>query len=201
MSDSSLKVLCLCSNGVDLTAEVSYALEGVVDIRAAGGEPEGTSGEGEAGQIRSVAYVTVTTTTTEIRTRAVTETVTQVVNTCLPVAGGQQRGAGVQGGSGVAPVVVPDMEDEVEDDDGKGGGEQEGQGGDSLDGVKIWDSEVADAELDALMDDEDKDLYLGYDANYQDDDMDQVDTGSDQVDELEYDLTGQDKDSKVREDL
>ncbi|KAG0327567.1 hypothetical protein BG000_000906, partial [Podila horticola] len=65
----------------------------------------------------------------------------------------------------------------------------------------IWDSEVADAELDALMDDEDEDLYPGYDDSYQDDDMDQVDTGSDQVDGLEYDLTGQDKDSKVREDL
>ncbi|KAG0060815.1 hypothetical protein BGZ92_006641, partial [Podila epicladia] len=36
-SSNGIKILCLCSNGVDLTAEVSYALEGVVDIQAAGG--------------------------------------------------------------------------------------------------------------------------------------------------------------------
>jgi len=63
----SVQVLCLCNNGVDLTAEVGYALEGVVDIRAAGGDGSGTEG---AGMIRTVAYIqTKTKTKTEYRTR------------------------------------------------------------------------------------------------------------------------------------
>ncbi|KAG0215117.1 hypothetical protein BGX28_000822 [Mortierella sp. GBA30] len=79
----SVRVLCLCSNGVDLTAEVDYALEGVVDIQAAGGDGSGT---GEAGRIREVAYKsiftkvvrkTVTQMATETATEAKTETKTE----------------------------------------------------------------------------------------------------------------------------
>ncbi|KAG0361964.1 hypothetical protein BG005_006989 [Podila minutissima] len=195
-SANGIKVLCLCSNGVDLTAEISYALEGVVDIQAAGGSRDG-SGEGEAGQIRSVAYVTTTTTVTETMTRVVTATVTQVVNTCLPMpgapgTGGTGRGGGDQGGGGVAPVVVL----------GVGGVVNRKVGGDPLAGITIPNSGVADMENDADMDDEDEHLYLEYDYNYQhDQDVDLDDAGSDQVDGVEYDLAGQDKDSKVREDL
>ncbi|KAG0070094.1 hypothetical protein BGZ89_001402, partial [Linnemannia elongata] len=70
------RVLCLCNNGVDLTAEVDYALEGVVDIQAAGGDGVGT---GEAGKIREVVYgatKTLTKVVTAIQT--VTTTVTSV---------------------------------------------------------------------------------------------------------------------------
>ncbi|KAF9574960.1 hypothetical protein BGW38_008265 [Lunasporangiospora selenospora] len=55
----SIQVLCMCNNGVDLTAEVDYALEGVIDITGAGGNGTGT---GEAGLIRPVAYETTTKT-------------------------------------------------------------------------------------------------------------------------------------------
>ncbi|KAG0040253.1 hypothetical protein BGZ82_004257 [Podila clonocystis] len=198
MSGSGLKVLCLCSNGVDLTAEVSYALEGVVDIQAAGGSSEG-SGEGEAGEIRTVAYVTVTNTVIEVMTRVVTATTTEtrVVNTCLPTTGA--TGGGDQGGGEVVPVVpvvVPVAN--VVDDDGRDGGEH---GGDALDRMKIRDSEVADEENDD-MDDEDEDLFPEYDDSYQDDqDMDLIDAASDQVDGVEYTMAGQDRDSMAREDL
>ncbi|KAF9109472.1 hypothetical protein BGX27_007570 [Mortierella sp. AM989] len=81
-NSKSIRVLCLCNNGVDLTAEVDYALEGVVDIKAAGGDGTGT---GEAGQIREVAYIqtkteykTVTVTETKTTTATVTQTVTKV---------------------------------------------------------------------------------------------------------------------------
>ncbi|KAG0034971.1 hypothetical protein BGZ81_001920 [Podila clonocystis] len=195
MSGSGLKVLCLCSNGVDLTAEVSYALEGVVDIQAAGGSSDG-SGSGEAGKIRTVAYVTVTKTVTEVMTRVVTATTTEtlVVNTCLPKAGAT---GGVNQGVGdvvpVVPVVVP-VVDDVVDDDGR-------DGGDALDRTKIRDSEVADEE-NGDMDDEDDDLFPEYDDSYQDDqDMDLIDAASDQVDGVENDMAGQDRDSMVREDL
>ncbi|KAF9360911.1 hypothetical protein BGX26_007114 [Mortierella sp. AD094] len=82
-NSKSIRVLCLCNNGVDLTAEVDYALEGIVDIKAAGGD--GT-GSGEAGLIREVAYIqtktkieyrTTTVTKTETTTATVTETVTK----------------------------------------------------------------------------------------------------------------------------
>ncbi|KAF9146549.1 hypothetical protein BGX30_013764 [Mortierella sp. GBA39] len=67
------RVLCLCNNGVDLTAEVDYALEGVVDIEAAGGNGVGT---GEAGKIREV---TVTTTVTSVAPAPACTTVTEAV--------------------------------------------------------------------------------------------------------------------------
>ncbi|KAG0264928.1 hypothetical protein BG011_005850 [Mortierella polycephala] len=68
----SIRVLCRCNNGADITAEVSYALEGVIDIKAAGGD--GT-GPGEAGQIRQVVYG-ATKTITRIAYRTVTTTIT-----------------------------------------------------------------------------------------------------------------------------
>ncbi|KAG0297444.1 hypothetical protein BGZ96_006400 [Linnemannia gamsii] len=72
------RVLCLCNNGVDLTAEVDYALEGVVDIQAAGGDGVGT---GEAGKIREVVYGA-----TKVVTKVVTatETVTSTVTSVAP---------------------------------------------------------------------------------------------------------------------
>ncbi|KAG0370811.1 hypothetical protein BC939DRAFT_448423 [Gamsiella multidivaricata] len=75
-NSDSIRVLCLCNNGVDLTAEVDYALEGVVDIKAAGG---GGSGIGEAGLIRPVVYIQTTTTVykTVTKTATVTEKVLQ----------------------------------------------------------------------------------------------------------------------------
>ncbi|KAF9154654.1 hypothetical protein BG015_000339 [Linnemannia schmuckeri] len=70
------RVLCLCNNGVDLTAEVDYALEGVVDIQAAGGDGVGT---GDAGKIREVAYgATKTLTKVVTATKTVTTTITSV---------------------------------------------------------------------------------------------------------------------------
>ncbi|KAG0327060.1 hypothetical protein BGZ99_008400, partial [Dissophora globulifera] len=71
---TAVQVLCLCNNGVDLTAEVDYALEGIVDIEAAGGNG---SGAGEAGLIRQVAFVG-TKTVTEYRTMTKTKTVIQI---------------------------------------------------------------------------------------------------------------------------
>lgn len=75
---SNNRVLCLCNNGVDLTAEVDYALEGVVDIQAAGGDGVGT---GEAGKIREVVYGA-----TKVVTKVVTatETVTSTVTSIAP---------------------------------------------------------------------------------------------------------------------
>lgn len=68
---SSVRVLCVCNNGVDLTAEVDYALEGVVD------NGQGDAGAGEAGRIREVAYLTRTVTVTRTKTLpAVTRTTT-----------------------------------------------------------------------------------------------------------------------------
>ncbi|KAG0332545.1 hypothetical protein BG004_001201 [Podila humilis] len=58
-----LRVLCICNNGVDLTAEVSYALEGVTDMKAGGG-----------GSIRTVVYETLTKTTTRYQTKTTTLT-------------------------------------------------------------------------------------------------------------------------------
>ncbi|KAF9129257.1 hypothetical protein BGW39_004309 [Mortierella sp. 14UC] len=72
------RVLCLCNNGVDLTAEVDYALEGVVDIQAAGGDGVGT---GEAGKIREVVYG-ATKTLTKVVT--VKEMVTTTVTSFAP---------------------------------------------------------------------------------------------------------------------
>ncbi|KAK3827241.1 MAG: hypothetical protein JOS17DRAFT_776105 [Linnemannia elongata] len=72
------RVLCLCNNGVDLTAEVDYALEGVVDIQAAGGDGVGT---GEAGKIREVVYG-ATKSLTKVVT--VTQTVTTTVTSVAP---------------------------------------------------------------------------------------------------------------------
>ncbi|KAF9392079.1 hypothetical protein CPB97_004375 [Podila verticillata] len=166
----SVKVLCVCGNGVDLTAEISYALEGVVDIQAAGGTG---SGEGEAGQIRQVAYQTMTQTLTEYKTEVVTMTVTelsvatatvtetQVVNTCLPL-----------------PVV-----DGVNKDDGNDGEEE------LAEGTTIRDSDMEDDESVTYGEgDEDVDPYPEYDDDYLQDDADLSDPGADQVDEIEFDL-------------
>ncbi|KAF9108651.1 hypothetical protein BGX29_009306 [Mortierella sp. GBA35] len=67
------RVLCLCNNGVDLTAEVDYALEGVVDIQAAGGDGAGTS---EAGKIREVLYGATKTVTNRVTTTKMVTTTT-----------------------------------------------------------------------------------------------------------------------------
>ncbi|CAO3573108.1 unnamed protein product [Mortierella alpina] len=79
----SIRVLCLCNNGAELTAEVSYALEGVVDIKAAGGNGTGID---EAGSIRQVVYKSTKTvhstiyrTVVQAATQTVTETVTSTV--------------------------------------------------------------------------------------------------------------------------
>ncbi|KAG0277258.1 hypothetical protein BGZ95_006236 [Linnemannia exigua] len=72
------RVLCLCNNGVDLTAEVDYALEGVVDIQAAGGDGVGT---GEAGKIREVVYGA---TKTQTKVVTVTEMVTTTITSFAP---------------------------------------------------------------------------------------------------------------------
>ncbi|KAF9376223.1 hypothetical protein CPC16_000286 [Podila verticillata] len=181
---NSLKVLCLCGNGVDLTAEVSYALEGVVDIQAAGGS--GT-GEGEAGQIREVAYQTVTQTHIEYRTRVVTQTQTQVVNTCLPVPGG-----GAQDGK--APPVVNGVRED-DGDDGEDGEEEE-----PFEEMTIRDSDMPYDEYVTYGEDEDVDLYPEYEDNYLGDDADLRDTGADLVDGIEFDLFRQ-KVAKTREDL
>ncbi|KAG0240655.1 hypothetical protein BGX31_001793 [Mortierella sp. GBA43] len=88
----TLQVLCLCNNGVDLTAEVDYALEGVVDIQAVGGDGSGT---GEAGMIRTVAYIQ---TKTKIEYRTITETVTATVTeteTCSPQATSEPTSPGL----------------------------------------------------------------------------------------------------------
>ncbi|KAF8987657.1 hypothetical protein BGZ52_003447 [Haplosporangium bisporale] len=180
---NSLKVLCLCGNGVDLTAEVSYALEGVVDIQAAGGS--GT-GEGEAGQIREVAYQTVTQTHIEYRTRVVTQTQTQVVNTCLPVPGG-----GAQDGK--APPVV----NGVREDDGEDGEEEEPF--EEME-MTIRNSDMPYDEYVTYGEDEDVDLYPEYEDNYLGDDADLRDTGADLVDGIEFNLFRQ-KEAKTREDL
>ncbi|KAF9544686.1 hypothetical protein EC957_011793 [Mortierella hygrophila] len=74
------RVLCLCNNGVDLTAEVDYALEGVVDIEAAGGDGVGT---GEAGKIREVVYSATKTLTKVVTT---TQTVTTTVTSVAPAS-------------------------------------------------------------------------------------------------------------------
>ncbi|GJJ70774.1 hypothetical protein EMPS_03124 [Entomortierella parvispora] len=71
-----MQVLCLCNNGMDLTAEIDYALEGVVDIAAAGGD--GT-GPGEAGKIREVVYAATLTVT-----QSVYKTVTLTSTTTMP---------------------------------------------------------------------------------------------------------------------
>ncbi|KAK3832378.1 MAG: hypothetical protein J3R72DRAFT_453980 [Linnemannia gamsii] len=76
----SNRVLCLCNNGVDLTAEVDYALEGVVDIQAAGGDGVGT---GEAGKIREVVYGA---TKTQTKVVTVTEMVTTTVTAFAPAS-------------------------------------------------------------------------------------------------------------------
>lgn len=68
---SSIRVLCVCNNGVDLTAEVDCALEGVVD------NGQGNAGAGEAGRIQEGAYSTRTMTVTRTETLpAVTQTTT-----------------------------------------------------------------------------------------------------------------------------
>ncbi|KAF8947135.1 hypothetical protein BGZ47_010153 [Haplosporangium gracile] len=72
------RVLCLCNNDVDLTAEVDYALEGVVDIQAAGGNGVGT---GNAGKIREVVYG-ATKTLTKVVTA--TKTVATVITSFVP---------------------------------------------------------------------------------------------------------------------
>jgi len=71
-----MQVLCLCNNGVDLTAEIDYALEGVVDIADAGGDGTGT---GEAGKIREVVYAATLTVT-----ESVYQTVTLTSTTTMP---------------------------------------------------------------------------------------------------------------------
>ncbi|KAF9584744.1 hypothetical protein BGW38_005328 [Lunasporangiospora selenospora] len=72
---NTLQVLCVCKNGIDLTAEIDYALEGIVDIAAAGGSG---SGEGEAGNIHRIAYEKVTVTET-VTIPAATKTKTKTV--------------------------------------------------------------------------------------------------------------------------
>jgi len=73
-----MRVLCLCNNGVHLTAEIDYALEGAVDIVTAGGTG-GDGNGGEAGLIHSVAYATKTTTVAKVVTiPSVTRTVTEL---------------------------------------------------------------------------------------------------------------------------
>ncbi|KAF9279766.1 hypothetical protein BGZ68_007706 [Mortierella alpina] len=94
-NSKSIRVLCLCNNGAELTAEVSYALEGVVDIKAAGGNGTGT---GEAGLIRQVVYKSKktvhstiyktviqlqATTAVQTATETITDTVT-ITPTCTP---------------------------------------------------------------------------------------------------------------------
>lgn len=64
----------MCNNGVDLTADVDYALEGVVD------NGQNNSGAGEAGKIREVVFSTRTVTVTKTKTLpAKTTTLTKVV--------------------------------------------------------------------------------------------------------------------------
>ncbi|KAF9942542.1 hypothetical protein BGZ67_001155 [Mortierella alpina] len=86
-NSKSIRVLCLCNNGAELTAEVSYALEGVVDIKAAGGNGTGMD---EAGLIRQVVYKSIKTVHSTIyktviqlqpttATQTVTETVTRTI--------------------------------------------------------------------------------------------------------------------------
>ncbi|KAF9215492.1 hypothetical protein BGZ59_001241 [Podila verticillata] len=68
------RVLCMCNNGIDLSVEIDYAIEGVVGIAAVDGDKTDT---GEAGKIREVAYVaTKAVTTTETETEASTSTET-----------------------------------------------------------------------------------------------------------------------------
>ncbi|KAF9912948.1 hypothetical protein EC991_007562 [Linnemannia zychae] len=131
------RVLCLCNNGVDLTAEVDYALEGVVDIQAAGGDGVGT---GEAGNIREVVYgatktVTKVVTATELVTTTVTSyapaplaatvTVTVVANAigsepnARPVPPPSSVGANHQ--SDENQINKPDDDDNDKSDDSEAG--------------------------------------------------------------------------------
>lgn len=179
---NSVKMLCLCGNRVDLTAEISYALEGIVDIQAAGGSG---SGEGEAGKIRQVAYKTVTQTHTEYKTQVVTMTATvteQVMNTRLPMPEAREQGEKKE--SVVQVPVVGGVSENNEKDDR----EQEGE---PFKGLMTWDSYVEDYEKESNGEGvDDVDLFPEYEDNYLNDDADLDDAEADQVDGIEYDLSG-----------
>ncbi|KAF9965950.1 hypothetical protein BGZ70_003705 [Mortierella alpina] len=88
-NSKSIRVLCLCNNGVELTAEVSYALEGVVDIKAAGGNGTGID---EAGLIRQVVYKSTKTvhstiyrTVIQVQPTTATQTVTETVTSTVTI--------------------------------------------------------------------------------------------------------------------
>ncbi|KAF9428143.1 hypothetical protein BGZ94_003263 [Podila epigama] len=162
------RVLCLCNNGVDLTAEVDYALEGVVDITAAGGDGTGT---GEAGKIREVVY-------------GATKTVT------VTVVAGAQPTAALDGGAAVpvAQQQQPPPEAELpseEDDDEDEFSDNENVvtaltiGGDEdYDDEDFDDEDYDDADYDdAYYDDEDND----------DEDYDGEDADNEENDDADYD--------------
>ncbi|KAG0339122.1 hypothetical protein BG004_006943 [Podila humilis] len=174
------RVLCMCNNGVDLTAEIDYALEGVVDIAAAGGDDEGT-GTGEAGKIREMVfagtktietpvYKTITSTATKTMTKTVTTTVSCTPETPLalptPI---DESGSGVAKKSskeGGPPAIVEDAdatsenyEDEDDDDEDEDDDEVEGMdvdGDDYDDGYSDYgDDNSAEIEEENAVDGED----------------------------------------------
>ncbi|KAF9932887.1 hypothetical protein FBU30_007046 [Linnemannia zychae] len=103
------RVLCLCNNGVDLTAEVDYALEGVVDIQAAGGNG---SNAGEAGTIRKVVYAATKTVTVTVTIKE-TVTLNPVRATQLPKSMPTQYLSKVDKSKGFRTMEVVDDEDDV----------------------------------------------------------------------------------------
>ncbi|KAF9905513.1 hypothetical protein BX616_001003 [Lobosporangium transversale] len=71
---NSVKVLCLCNNGVDLTAEIDYALEGIVNASDSAGDPGKYEMKGAAiEQLTATTTITKTMTTTVMSTKTVTK--------------------------------------------------------------------------------------------------------------------------------
>ncbi|KAF8940350.1 hypothetical protein BGZ58_006813 [Dissophora ornata] len=92
---NKIQVLCCCNNGVDLTAELCFALEGGDEVKPAN---EVGSGIGEAGMIHQMAYpettttVTIYKTLTKVRTTTVTVTLPSASNAATPVGKSVNKG-------------------------------------------------------------------------------------------------------------
>ncbi|KFH64116.1 hypothetical protein MVEG_09941 [Podila verticillata NRRL 6337] len=127
------RVLCMCNNGIDLTVEIDYALEGVVGIAAVDGDKTDT---GEAGKIREMAYVAtkaVTTTETETQTEASTSTetktetrietrtrtVTATITDTATITEACPDDVGRKGAVNAGPALVKPNEDRVESSEDK----------------------------------------------------------------------------------
>ncbi|KAF9185332.1 hypothetical protein BGZ51_002720 [Haplosporangium sp. Z 767] len=154
----SIRIFCRCNNGADLTAEVSYALEGVIDIKAAGG---GGTGPGEAGQIRQVAY-RATRTITRVAYRTATTTITVTIPTCTSLP---QQGT-------IGNEILEDQEDAVDDGQIFNALKSE-EGGNMEENNTDWGKSAKNAEQES--DEEENDVD---DEKDKDDELDVNTTGS-----------------------